>query len=109
MAVAPVQKAAPVQLSQAQIDAMVAYKRTHDTPARHAASADPALVARKLAVPGRPLHECKPAFGPFRPNDLTSYQVLNPFYQYGQVIGYFCGPATVEEVSATTPDPARSV
>src|SRR5579872_1173921 len=105
-AVAPVPKTAPVRLSAAQIDAMVAYKETHDTPAQHAAPADPALVARKLALPARPLHECQPTFGPFRPNGLTSYQVLSPFYQYGQVTGYFCGPATVEEVSATTPGPS---
>jgi hypothetical protein len=44
----------------------------------------------------------------YSPNSLvgSGYSYINWMFHYTQINGYFCGPASVEEVSATVPGPS---
>lgn len=76
------------------------------TPGSHA---DRALLARKLTVTPRTSAGCAGKTGktgtasPMAAVTGSGFGYVSPFYQYGQQRNYWCGPATVEEMSATVP------
>ncbi|MBO0870176.1 MAG: hypothetical protein J2P15_16580, partial [Micromonosporaceae bacterium] len=103
---------AAVRPSAAEVATVASYKAGHDTEAaqvRSQATADAthnaqkqALVASGKLTPTQPVAakagRCANASTVF-----TADSVIGWLYQYDQVRGSFCGPATVAEMSATVP------
>jgi hypothetical protein len=95
------------------VAAIAAYKAAHDTEAaqlRKVTAANVAHDARKRALIRKGLLKLKAPLeikrGCGQSNRITLDALTAYQYQYGQVTGSFCGPATIEEISSSVPGPS---
>lgn len=108
-------------LTASQVAAVTAYKASHDTEAAQIAALGAQYAAQNAAktqafqsgtVPKLGAQRA-PLSGGISPDMLCcgnpnppSEAVVPYLVQYGQDTGWFCGPATVSEMSATVPGPS---